>query len=152
MSALLKKPTMLIILAAIFRLLPLPAFAQETTAPPAKASPSGHPGQKMVLSQAAMCEKVENLTPIHRAVVFSVSIGQVCCFTAFDSVPEPTVVYHKWYHYDQLNTQVKLKVYPPKWATYSVIQLRETDKGPWHVEVLDQNGNVLDVIRFSITD
>jgi len=38
------------------------------------------------------------------------------------------------------------------WSTYSQIQLRETDKGPWRVEISDQNGKVFDVLRFSITD
>jgi hypothetical protein len=30
--------------------------------------------------------------------------------------------------------------------------LRETDKGPWRVEISDQNGRVFSTLRFSITD
>jgi hypothetical protein len=128
------------------------AWAQNTPEVPEQAAPADHSLQKLILHQAAMCEKVENLTPIRSAVAFSVSAGQVCCFTSFDPVPQPTLIYHRWFHRDELSTQTRLRLYPPKWATYSVIQLRETDKGPWRVEVTDQNGHVFDVFRFSITD
>jgi hypothetical protein len=99
-----------------------------------------------------MCEKVENLIPIRSGVTFSVSVGQVFCFTSFNPVPKTTVIYHRWYHKDELSTQTRLRLYPPRWATYSVIQLRETDKGPWRVEVSDQDGRIFDILRFSITD
>lgn len=110
------------------------------------------PAEKLHLRQAVMCQRVENLTPIDTGVVFSVSSGQVCCYTSFDTVPRHTVIYHRWYHRDELSTQTRLRLYPKKWSTYSVIQLRETDKGPWRVEIVDQDGHVFDVLRFSITD
>ena len=123
-----------------------PATAQEQA--PAKAETA----QKLNLRQAVMCERVENLTPIGPGLVFSVSSGQVCCFTSFDPVPQHTVIYHRWFRRDELSTQTRLRLYPAKWSTYSVIQLRETDKGPWRVEIIDQNGRVFDVLRFSIVD
>lgn len=107
---------------------------------------------KPTMIQASTCEKVENLIPVRESIVFSVSAGQVCCFTAFDPVPQAAVVYHRWFHRDQLSTQIKLRLYPPRWTTYSVIQLRETDKGPWRVEIADTNGHIYDVLRLSITD
>lgn len=126
--------------------------AQDQSPVSPQKAPSEILSQEPALSQAVMCEKVENLAPVRTSVVFSVSVGQVYCFTSFDPVPQPTVIYHRWYHRDELSTQTRLRLYPPKWATYSVIQLRETDKGPWRVEVSDQNGRVFDVLRFSITD
>lgn len=119
---------------------------------PSQASPADQASEKLKLARNVMCEKVENLTPIRQAVVFPVSIGQVYCYTSFDSVPQPTMIYHRWYHRDELSTQTRLRLYPPKWATYSVVQLRETDKGPWRVEISDQTGHVISVLRFSIGD
>lgn len=121
---------------------------------PAGEQPGASPATagKLHLKQAVMCQRVENLTPVDSGVVFSVSSGQVCCYTSFDSVPRHTVVYHRWYHRDELSTQTRLRLYPKKWSTYSVIQLRETDVGPWRVEVVDQSGRILDTLRFSITD
>jgi hypothetical protein len=108
--------------------------------------------QKLALKSAVMCERVESLTPVRPGLAFSVSAGQVCCFTSFDPVPQPTVIYHRWFRRDELSTQTRLRLYTPRWSTYSVIQLRETDKGPWRVEIIDQNGRVFDELRFSITD
>ncbi len=120
--------------------------------PQEQATPKAEATQKLSLKQAVMCERVENLTPIGPGVVFSVSAGQVCCYTSFDPVPQHSVIYHRWFRRDELSTQTRLRLYPAKWSTYSVIQLRETDKGPWRVEIIDQNGRVFDVLRFSIVD
>jgi len=127
-------------------------FAQVAEQASAQAAEPGEPSQKLKLSHAAMCERVDNLTPTRPGMVFSVANGQVCCFSSFDPVPQPTLIYHRWFHRDELSTQTRLRVYPPKWSTYSVIQLRETDKGPWRVEITDQNGRVFNVLRFSIAD
>jgi hypothetical protein len=120
--------------------------------PQEPAPPKAEAAQKLSLKQAVMCERVENLTPVGPGLVFSVSAGQVCCYTSFDPVPQHTVIYHRWFRRDELSTQTRLRMYPAKWSTYSVIQLRETDKGPWRVEIIDQNGRVFDVLRFSIVD
>lgn len=140
------------ILASTTILFPLHTEAQQRDQLPPSSAASDQSAQKPVLSQAIMCEKVENLNPIRNAIVFPVSVGQVYCFTSFDPVAQPTLIYHRWFHNNELSTQTRLRLYPPKWATYSVIQLRETDKGPWRVEISDQNGRVFDVLRFSITD
>ena len=136
-----------VLLLAIF------CFTRGLSPAVAEEAPAGAEGaQKLTLKQALMSERVENLTPVNPGLVFSVSSGQVCCYTSFDPVPQHTVIYHRWFRRDELSTQTRLRLYPSKWATYSVIQLRETDKGPWRVEIIDQNGHVFDVLRFSITD
>jgi hypothetical protein len=127
-------------------------FAQAAEQANAQVTEATESPQRPKLSTTTMCERVENLAPLRPGIVFSVSNGQVCCFTAFDPVPQPALIYHRWYHRDELSTQTRLRVYPPKWSTYSVIQLRETDKGPWRVEITDQNGRIFNVLRFSISD
>jgi len=117
-----------------------------------QALSTAEPALKLTLKAAMMTERVENLAPVNSGLVFSVSSGQVCCYTSFDPVPQHTVIYHRWFRRDELSTQTRLRLYPSKWATYSVIQLRETDKGPWRVEIIGQDGRVFDVLRFSITD
>ncbi len=108
--------------------------------------------KKLTLEQAAMCEEIKEYTPYNSAVVFSIKIGKVSCFTSFDPVPEKTFIYHKWYHRDKPTTNKKLALKSPRWSTYSSILLRETDKGPWRVEISDQNGKLFRILRFSITD
>lgn len=108
--------------------------------------------EKLTLVRAAMCEKIEDYAPQNQGIVFSVAIGKITCFTFFDPVPENSFIYHKWYYRDRLTTRIKLSLKTPRWSTFSSIQLREADKGPWRLEVTDSDGNVLQTLRFSITD
>ena len=99
-----------------------------------------------------MCEGIKNLLPRNQAVIFSIINGKVFCYTSFDPVPEKTFIYHNWFYKDSLSTRIKLFLKPPRWAAYSSIKLREVDKGPWRVEITDNKGMALHVLRFSITD
>jgi hypothetical protein len=105
-----------------------------------------------VLEYAVMCEEIKDFTPKNQSVVFSIKIGKVSCFTSFDPVPEETFIYHNWFHKDKPSTKKRMTLQPPRWATYSSIQLRETDKGPWRVEITDQKERILHTVRFTITD
>lgn len=104
------------------------------------------------LGQAVMCEGIKDYAPVNKAIVFSLEIGKVYCFTSFDHVPQKTVVYHNWYRNDKLVTTKRLSLQPPQWSTFSSIQLREADKGPWRLEIKDQTKNLLYTLKFSITD
>ena len=108
--------------------------------------------KKLTLVQAVMCEGIQDYKPWNQAVVFSISIGKVSCFTYFDPVPEKTYIFHNWYYKDNLSKRMKLFLQPPSWSTFSSIQFREADKGLWRVEVTDPDGNILHVLRFSITE
>ena len=117
-----------------------------------KADPPSPPAAALALDQAAMCEEIREYSPVHSAVAFSISVGEVSCFTRFDPVPEKTVTYHLWYHRDELSTTKRLTLKPPRWATFSTIQLRQADKGPWRVEITDAEKQLMKILRFSVTD
>ena len=105
------------------------------------------------LVQAVMCEDIKDGRPINHGIVFSSGLGKVSCYTEFDPVVEKTTIYHCWYFKNNLSAKkYPLDLRPPSWSTYSQIQLRETDKGPWRVEIVDQDGNIFQTLRFSITD
>lgn len=104
------------------------------------------------LSQAVMCEGIKDFAPVNEAVVFSTEIGKIYCFTSFDHVPQKMVIYHNWYRNDSLVTTKQLTLQPPKWSTFSSIQLREADKGLWRLEIKDQAKKVLQILRFSVTE
>lgn len=126
----------------------IPSFCKDSVSSPQKTEMSSP-----VLKRAVLCEKIINGNkPYNQGVVFPSSIGSVICLTDFDPVHQQTYIYHEYYFKDKLSARIKLTIYPPRWSTYSRIQLRETDKGPWRVEIKDVNGNVLRTIRFSITD
>jgi hypothetical protein len=108
--------------------------------------------KQLNLVDAVMCEGVRDLAPVNNAAVFSIATGKVSCFSSFDPVPRQTFIYHHWYHRGELSTKKKLFLKPPSWSTYSSIQLREADKGPWRVEITDEKGTLFATLRFSVTD
>ncbi len=108
--------------------------------------------KQLTLVHAVMCEEIKDHAPQNQAIVFSIQKGTVCCFTSFDPVPEKTFIYHNWLYRGKPTSRIKLFLQPPRWSTFSRIQLRESDKGPWRVEIIDQEGTLLRVVRFSITD
>jgi hypothetical protein len=104
------------------------------------------------LVRAVMCESIENYEPKSIAVAFSINIGRISCYSAFEGVAETTHVQHKWYRRDELVTAKRLTLKPPSWATYSSVQLREDDKGPWRVEIWDSQEQLVKTLRFSVVD
>ncbi len=108
--------------------------------------------QQPELSQAMMCEEIFNNAPKSPTVVFSASREKAICYSSFDPVPQKTAIFHNWFHRDVPSAKIQLILNPPRWSTYSSIQLRKTDIGPWRVEITDENGKVLGVLRFSVTD
>lgn len=138
------------LICAIF-LFSSPLFSQEQEAPAPSADANAHAGT-LKLDQAAMCEDITDQTPLNPAVVFSIKRQIVYCFSSFDLVPQKTFVHHNWYLNDKLSTKIKLRLQPPRWSTYSRIQLREADIGPWRVEITDEEDNLLKILRFSVTE
>jgi hypothetical protein len=108
--------------------------------------------QKLALVKGVMCEGIKDHLPYNQGVVFPLGAGRVACYTEFDPVPKKTAIYHNWYYRNKLSMRVKLYLQPPRWSTYSTINLEESDKGPWRVEITDQEGVVFAILRFSITD
>lgn len=128
---------------------PLTTHAQGP-ARPAAGSPA--PASKATLIQAIVCEDVKDGIPYNAAVAFSISAGKIYCFTFFDSIAEDMPIYHHWIFRDRPSARIRLSLKPTRWATFSSIQLREADKGPWRVEITDATGRVFKILRFSVTD
>lgn len=128
---------------------PLTTHAQGP-ARPAAGSPA--PASKAALIQAIVCEEVKDGIPYNASVAFSISAGKIYCFTFFDSIAEEMPIYHHWIFRDRPSARIRLSLKPTRWATFSSIQLREADKGPWRVEITDASGRVFKILRFSVTD
>ena len=110
------------------------------------------PNADLLLGSATISETVKNRIPYNSAIAFSISIDKLYCFTDFLSVPQKTIIYHNWYRRDKKRASVKLLLKPARWATFSHLNFRKDDKGPWRVEITDQQGNILHILRFSIID
>ncbi len=138
---------LLLLVVMLFFLFPLSAKTQSGDAGESKTSAG-----KIVLVKAVMCEDLQELVPQNPTTVFSIERRKAICFTSFDPVPEKTVIYHQWFHRDQSSAKIRLTLKPPRWSTYSSIQFRAKDVGPWRVEITDSQGRLLGLLRFSITE
>ena len=126
---------------------PLTTHAQGPSRPAA-----GSQASKAALIQAIVCEEVKDGIPYNASVAFSISAGKIYCFTFFDSIAEDMAIYHHWIFRDKPSARIRLSLKPSRWTTFSSIQLREADKGPWRVEITDASGRVFKILRFSVTD
>ena len=134
------KQIMMILLCAGLTILPAQGLNAESKIP------------KMVLNQAVISESIKNFQPVNLAAIFSISLEEVFCFSNFDPVRVKTHIFHKWFKHDKLIFTMRLTLTPPRWSSFSKIQLRDEDKGPWRVEIRDDGDKILQTLRFSISD
>lgn len=138
--------------SAYFSLLALCGLWAAVVSGHAADNKTNHSTTRMTLARAVMCEYIEEFAPQNVAVVFSINVGKISCFTSFDDIKTSTYALHKWYRGGQLVTSKRLTLKPPSWSTYSSIQLREADKGPWRVEIINNRNQLIKTLRFSVTD
>ena len=133
-----------------FSFLAIPPLSAQTQSDP--NGPTEAPAVGIKLVQAVMSEDLQERTPQNITTVFTIERRKAICFTAFDPVPEKTDIYHHWFHRDRPSAKLKLTLKPPRWSSYSTIQFRAEDIGPWRVEIADSNGQVFHILRFSVTE
>ena len=107
---------------------------------------------QLQLFQALMAEDIYSNAPRNPTTVFSVEQKKAICYTSFNQVPQKLIIYHNWYHRDVPSAKIRLTLKPPSWSTYSSIELNQSDVGPWRVEITDESGKVIEVLRFSVTE
>lgn len=137
---------------SLFLLLVTPLGPIELFADAEKPKTDAAAAKSPTLVRASMCEGIQEFLPHNPAVVFSVSTQNVYCYTHFDPVHTKGFVYHKWYQRDRPSATLRLTLQPPRWSTYSHIRLRAGDKGPWRVDIVGENNQIYQTLRFSVTD
>ncbi len=98
----------------------------------------------------AICENVVNHEVVSASTSFPSSIGKLYCFTKITGAKEPTQITHVWYYGDTERARVELAVKAASWRTYSSKLIQPHETGTWHVDVLDNEGRILETYRFDI--
>lgn len=101
------------------------------------------------VQKAAICERVDNLTPRGIRQIYPSSVGTLSCFTRLADIPSEGALYHIWYHGNKEMAKVELPVSPPHWRTYSSKIILPSWKGSWRVEVV-YGDYVLKTLSFAI--
>jgi hypothetical protein len=102
------------------------------------------------VENAAIGEDVVNHEVVSQGDSFSASVGKLYCFSKITNIENPTKVVHVWYYGSEQRARVALNVNPPAWRTYSSKIIQAQEIGAWRVEILDQDGNLLETVRFQV--
>ena len=104
------------------------------------------------VGEVFVCNGIESGRPLGRAVIFSAAQGTLYCYSDFTRVAVAEQITHRWYLWDREVARFNLILQPPRWSAYSSVKVAPDQKGPWRVEVLNQDGTVYGVARFSVID
>jgi hypothetical protein len=99
-----------------------------------------------------VCSAIESGRPLGRSVIFSSEQGVLYCYSDFTRVAEVEHITHRWFFWDREIAHFNLTLQPPRWSAYSSLKVGPDKKGPWRVEVRDQNGELYAEARFSIVE
>ena len=105
----------------------------------------------MQVENSAIGEDVVNREVVSQGSSFSASVGKLYCFSKIANIDNHTEVVHAWYYGSEERARVTLNVNPPAWRTYSSKIIQAHEIGSWRVEILDQSGNLLETVRFQVT-
>lgn len=129
--------SLIAILCMLFVLCLIPSgFSQETPA--------------LEVTDAAICQNVENRACVGAKEEFPANIDKLYCFTRINGAAEDTEVTHVWYYGDIERFRISLPVRSNSWRTYSSKKIQAQETGKWRVEVLGPGDKLLKTISFSI--
>jgi hypothetical protein len=120
-----------------------PAPARTETAEAAAPAPGD-----MAISQIAICEDVQERTPIGEADSFSNEIGRLWCFTRVQHAEAPTQIFHRWYVGDEMVEEIAINVRGESWRCWSTKSILPSWTGECRVEILTEEGDVISTKTF----
>jgi len=105
---------------------------------------------ELEIGYGAICKYVENHEVVWESTSFPSDVKKVYCFTKILGAKEPTAVRHVWYYGNTELASVELAVKTKSWRTYSSKLIMPDQTGPWHVDVVDNKGSIIETYRFDI--
>jgi len=100
--------------------------------------------------EAKLCTSIENRMPVGEAVNFPAEVGTVCLWCRISGCPGETTIKHVWFYQGKEMTTMELPVQSISWRTWSFKSIPAHLTGDWTVKVLDQAGNVLKEVAFTV--
>ena len=103
------------------------------------------------IEAASICTGVADREPVDAGTSFAVSMDRLYCYSKIANITEATDIVHVWYFGETERARVSLGVKPPAWRTYSSKIIQTHEIGSWRVEILDASGNLLETVKFEVT-
>lgn len=108
---------------------------------------------ELIITNPSICKGVVNHQPVGAGEVFGSDVDKLFCFTRVVGpyhVEKEQYVVHVWYYQQEERARVTLPVKSSNWGTYSSKIIRSHEKGPWRVDVVDPQGEIIITLAFSI--
>ena len=102
------------------------------------------------VGEAAVGTSVQDRQLYGQNFQFDRSVGRLYAFTRIVGAENPTQVSHRWYHGDELVAEVSLPVRGNNWRTWSSKAVMPDWIGSWRVEVVSEDGSVIDSLNFTV--
>lgn len=106
--------------------------------------------QLFQVARLVIAGSIDNLEPVGIVDAFAASTEKVYCFLEANQIREDTTASFVWYHGETKMAAVDLPLRQgARWRTYSSKKLGGKT-GDWRVEIQDAEGNVLEVVGFTV--
>lgn len=104
----------------------------------------------MTLTRSEFARDVTAREPEGVAQNFPPDVGKVFFFNQVAGVDGPTTIKHVWIFDDKVQFEIKLPLEGNGWRVWSSKKISAQQSGTWHVEVMDEAGNVIESATFTV--
>jgi hypothetical protein len=104
----------------------------------------------LFVRQIVLCKSIRNREPANIVETFSLADKRGLCYVRFHNTKKSTRITFRWFYKDKPYANIRNRVGVSRnWRTYSSVRLRP---GMWRVEVVDENGKMLEGIGFVVNE
>jgi hypothetical protein len=93
---------------------------------------------------------VQERNPVGVGNIFAGDVGQLFCHSLILGAEGETTIHHVWYWNAQKMADVPLTIRSPRFRTRSSKKILPHWTGPWRVEVVSSDGEVLEMTEFVV--
>lgn len=102
------------------------------------------------VAEGVITTQIVERAPVDELENYPAQKGQLFCFTKLVGAEGETSVTHVWLYQDKEMARVTLPVRSASWRTYSSKNILPEWSGEWKVQVLDEAGEEVAVIPFTL--
>lgn len=105
---------------------------------------------ELEVHDAVIATSVDNRVPRGVDTTFPAFADKLYAFTRVVGATEDTFITHTWYYGNFLVAEVSLPVRNSNWRTWSAKNISPEWTGQWRVEVVTEDGIVIDRLYFTV--
>ena len=111
---------------------------------------TGFAQSPVTITELTICKGIQDREPVDAGIVFPNDVGQLSCFTRASAL-EKTEIKHVWYLEGEKKAELAFTIEAsPSWRTSSSKIIRPVDFGKWKIEVLGNDGEILQTAEFVV--